>query len=266
MSDISLANGGPMSELSRTDELLTELVEQVETARTLPMSSSVVLPRERVLDLLDDLREVLPPEIVEARKVVAARDALLNDAHSDAVAARDSATAAAELMLADGRNRADELIHDGEVRAYEIVEAGKAEHARLVSATGVHQSATAESAQLRADADAYFAELRDKADRYHDETMAEAQRQAMDVVSRAEAYASKLSADSDSYADRTLADLATTLNKAAMTAEQGRHALAQRRARTSEPVFDAEAAPATSAEASPDGPDGQPWQDVAASA
>ena len=229
------------------------------------MSSSVVLPRERVLDLLDDLREVLPPEIAEARKVVASRDALLNDAHSDAVAARDSATAAAELMLADGRSRADEMIHEAEVRAYEIVEAGKAEHARLVSATGVHQAATAESAALRADAEFYFADLRDKADRYHDETMSEAQRLARDVVSRAEAYAAKLAADSDSYADRTLAELAATLQKAATTAEQGRHALAQRRARAVEPVFDAEATGST-AEPASEVPAEEPWQDVAASA
>ena len=44
--------------LRRTDELLSELIEIVETARALPMSTSCVLPRERVLDLLDELREV----------------------------------------------------------------------------------------------------------------------------------------------------------------------------------------------------------------
>src|SRR5437764_1232987 len=46
---------------------MTELIEIVETARALPMSTSCVLPRERVLDLLDELREVLPPEMDEAR-------------------------------------------------------------------------------------------------------------------------------------------------------------------------------------------------------
>ena len=60
--------------LRRVDELLTELVELVETARTVPMSSSCVVPREHVLDLLDDLREVLPPEMVEARALLAQRD------------------------------------------------------------------------------------------------------------------------------------------------------------------------------------------------
>jgi hypothetical protein len=63
--------------LRRADELLSELTEIVETARALPMSASCVLPRERVLDLLDELREVLPPEMDEARTVIATRDRLL---------------------------------------------------------------------------------------------------------------------------------------------------------------------------------------------
>ena len=66
--------------LARADEVLTELVELIETARTLPMSSSCVVPRERTLDLLDALREVLPPELAEARRVVAQRDRTLSEA------------------------------------------------------------------------------------------------------------------------------------------------------------------------------------------
>jgi cell division septum initiation protein DivIVA len=222
--------------LRRTDELLTELVEHVETARTVPMSSSIVLPRERVLDLLDELREVLPPEMHEARKLMATRDQVLHDAHTDAVAARDAATAAAELILADARGQADRLIAEAEVQAYEIVEAGKAEHAQLVSATGVHQAATARATELRAEAEAYLSGLRDEADRYHETTLAEAQRYGLDVRTQAEGYAAKLTADSEAYADRTLADLSATLQRAAATADQGRHALAARR--PAEPVDD----------------------------
>ena len=99
--------------LRRVDELLTELVELVETARTVPMSSSIVVPRERVLDLLDDLREVLPPEIHEARKLIAVREEILHEAHTDATAARDAATAAADVILADARSQGDRLVARG---------------------------------------------------------------------------------------------------------------------------------------------------------
>ena len=85
--------------LRRADELLTELVEQVETARALPMSSSCVLPRERMLDLLDELREVLPPEIDEARRVIANRDSLLHDAYAEATSVREKAMKKLGLYL-----------------------------------------------------------------------------------------------------------------------------------------------------------------------
>lgn len=216
--------------LKRVDELLTELVEQVETARAVPMSSSIVLPRERVLDLLDELREVLPPEMSEARRLVAMRDQVLLEAHADATSARETASATAEVMLADGRAQADQMVHDAEVQAHEIVEAAKSEHADLVSATGVHAAATVAAAQMKVDADEYGTSVREDADRYHLETIAEAQRYAMDIRNQADGYAVKLTHDSEAYADRTLAELAGTLQRAATTAEQGRVALAARRA------------------------------------
>jgi cell division septum initiation protein DivIVA len=128
----------------RVDELLTELVELVETARAVPMSGSCVVPRERTLDLLDDLRETVPAELGQAREVLARRDAL----------------------LAEAREYGSQLVHEAEVRAHEIVEAGKAEHAELVSASRVHLAATERAAQVRAELAAEVAEQRADAERH----------------------------------------------------------------------------------------------------
>lgn len=216
--------------LRRADELLTELVELVETARTLPMSSSCVVPREHVLDLLDGLRETLPPEMDEARRVIANRDTMLHDAFTEATAAKERASAEAEALCAEATSRAERLVHDAEVRAYDIVEEGKAEHARLVSATGVHQAAAKAATELREAAEAYDAAVREQADGISASLHGEADRYAADVRAEAERYAAKLARDADDYADRTLAELAGTLQRAVTTAEQGRAALAQRRA------------------------------------
>ena len=117
--------------LRRSDELLSELIEIVETARALPMSASCVLPRERVLDLLDELREVLPPEMDEARTVIATRDRR---------AARTPTRARPRRARARGRRgrhrprrrraprRAARRTRPSE-RAHDAVDAGKAEHA-----------------------------------------------------------------------------------------------------------------------------------------
>lgn len=216
--------------LRRADELLTELVEQIETARALPMSSSCVVPREHVLDLLDELREVLPPEIDEARRVIASRDALLHDAYEEATTAREKAAAEAKAMTDKAKVHASEVVHAAEVRVHDILEQGKLEHATLVSATTIHQSATRRAKELRAQVDALVRDQRQQAEEYHQRTVSEADRYAADVRAGAEHYAAKLAADSEDYADRTLYELASTLQRAAATADQGRVALAQRRA------------------------------------
>jgi hypothetical protein len=216
--------------LRRADELLSELVELVETARTLPMSTSCVVPRERLLDLLDELRETMPPEMDEARRTIANRDTLLHDAHADALQAREQGSAEAVAIVAEAIARADELAHDAEVRVHEILEAGRAEHAQLVSATGIHQAASRAAEVLRAEAKEYHAEVRAEADRYDAQLREDADRYAAGSRAEADTYAAKLALDAENYADRTLAELAETLQHSAAVAEQGRAALAQRRA------------------------------------
>src|SRR4051794_41647585 len=121
--------------LRRADELMTELIEIVETARALPMSTSCVLPRERVLDLLDELREVLPPEMDEARTVIATRDRLLKGAYEAAAETKAQAVSDADTILADARHQAEQVGADADHQATQVLAAARAEHAQLVAAT-----------------------------------------------------------------------------------------------------------------------------------
>lgn len=203
--------------LARSDEVLTELIDMVETARTMPMSSSCVVPRERTLDLLDALREVLPTEIAEARTIVSQRDRMLADAQAHADEAVRTATERADVLLADARAQADVLIADAQAQAHQLVTEGQAEQARLVEATAVHQRATADAQAVLADAEAHVTRVRAEADDY-----------AASTRVNAEHHAAQLTADTHGYADRTLAELVANLQKLASTAENGRVALARR--------------------------------------
>jgi cell division septum initiation protein DivIVA len=216
--------------LRRADELLTELIEIVETARALPMSTSCVLPRERVLDALDELREVMPPEMEEARTVIATRERQLKEAYEAAADIRQRAVQEAEAVLADARHRAEQLLAEVQQDADATRREAQAEHARLVSATSVHQAAAQAARALREDAESYQAQLAAEAQDHDSRVRAEADRYAADVRAEAERYATKLTADAEDYAERTLDELATVLHKAAATADQGRATLAQRRA------------------------------------
>jgi hypothetical protein len=190
-------------DLARADEVLTELVELVETARTVPMSASCIVPRERTLDLLDALREVLPIEIVQSREIVSRRDALLADAQRQAADITDDARRRAESTVSEATAAADALIADARVQAHQLVEDGEREQASLVSAATVHQVA-----QSRAE-----------------ELTAAASRDAEQVRAVAEAAAAKLRSDSHAYADQALSDLIATLRRMLGTAENGRDAL-----------------------------------------
>ncbi len=202
--------------LARADEVLTELVELIETARTLPMSSSCVVPRERTLDLLDALREVLPPELAEARRLVAQRDRMLSEA--DGLAQQqvrraqeesEATTAAAQAQARTAVEAAERQAQDGlsaaAAQARELVEAGRREQEQLVSADSVHQAAVAEAARLRS----------------------ETEQQCQQLLTAAREQAGTLTSQAHDYAFGTLSELVDNLQRLAATAENGRAALGQ---------------------------------------
>jgi cell division septum initiation protein DivIVA len=148
--------------LRRADELLTDLVEIVETARALPMSSSCVVPREQVLDLLDSLREVMPPEMAQARSLVARRDAVQAQAQEQA-----------DQILAEARAEGDRVVYAARTQAHQMIEAAHAEQSALLSASSVHQRAEIEAQAMRAEAEAYVDGLRRNGESYADRTLAD---------------------------------------------------------------------------------------------
>lgn len=178
--------------LRRVHELLAELVELVETARTVPMSGSCVVPREHTLDLLDDLRETIPSELADARELLARRDA----------------------MLSDAREYGAQLVHEAQVRAHEIVEAGKAEHAELVSASRVHQAASEQAARIRDELDAEVTEQRASAEQY-----------AVAVRGDAESFADRTLADLVDVLEQALATTQRGRQALAHTSDPANHAI-----------------------------------------
>jgi len=145
--------------MRRVDDTLEELVALVETARALPLSASCVLPRERVLELLDELRAALPRAIDDARDVVATREELLGQA----------------------RDRRDRAVADAAARAAAILSAARAEHERLVSATDVRRAAEAEARGVLQAARDRAERLRTEAEEYVDGRLATLE----DTLSRA---------------------------------------------------------------------------------
>ena len=192
--------------LRRVDELLTELVETIETARAVPMSSSCVIPREHVLDLLDELRDVLPPEMDEARKLVARKAEVVGESQDYAAELRATADREVEAYRAEARARIEQ----------DLTEAS-AEQARLLAQTSVVAAAEAEAARVRSEAQAEAASTREQALAQADAVRVDAQR-----------YSDHLRTDAEDYAERTLGELIEHLHRTATTAQQGQRALRER--------------------------------------
>ena len=65
---------------------LQQLEEMVREAKSMPLSSSALLNREELLELVKEMRETLPEEIKQARWIVKDREELLAKARHDAEA------------------------------------------------------------------------------------------------------------------------------------------------------------------------------------
>lgn len=130
-------------------EKLAEIVEVIDTARSMPMSSTVMVNKQQLLALLDEVREGLPGNLQAAEAVLGQREALLIEA----------------------RGNADRIVANA-----------RAEHARLVADHAVTASARIEAEEIvrlaREQADA----IRSDADDYVDAKLARLEEAAQRIA------------------------------------------------------------------------------------
>lgn len=152
-----------MSEPTTRPEGLTGVLDAIESAvvaaRAMPMSSSVLVSRAELLDLVAQARDVLPTQLSEADEVLA-----------DADAARSAAQADADALL----------------------EAARQEAARLVEAEAVVVAAHERAAQVVADAQTTAEGLRRDADDYCDRRLADFEIDLGKVLAQVQAGRAKL--------------------------------------------------------------------------
>lgn len=105
---------------------LDALDEMISRARSMPMSASVLVNKAEALDLIDQMREIMPQQLSQADEVLTEADESLAKAYGQA-----------EAILATARNRATQLVAEQQVvlqaqaRAREIVEKSEQDSAVL---------------------------------------------------------------------------------------------------------------------------------------
>jgi chromosome segregation ATPase len=119
---------------------LDEIVRLLEDARAMPMSSSALVNRSEVLDLLAELGAMLPEQLDQA-----------------------------DLLLADR----EAVVEQGRAEAARIIEQAREEHDRLVEETEVVQDARDRAARVEAEGKAEAERLLAEADDYVDRKLGE---------------------------------------------------------------------------------------------
>lgn len=173
--------------------ILDQLEQMVETARTLPMSASVLVNRAEVLELLTQAREALPGDLQEANVVLADAEDLMTRADVAAESTLDEATARAQTIVEEAqqkaativeraryeaedlRTRVTEEVNELQQRTNNEVEQqlyAAQEHADfLISQENVSQQALARAEEIVAKANEHALKLTDGAEQYCAESL-----------------------------------------------------------------------------------------------
>lgn len=142
------------------DELITILSDMVTEAWSLPFSGGkVLLGRDRVLEIIDEIKAVLPGDIQQARSIVESRN---------------------ELVAAARR--------DGDA----IIKAAEDKARMLVSDSAIYTDATRAAEELKVAAIAKAKETISTADEQARQTVSSAEQKAADLVRNAEARSADL--------------------------------------------------------------------------
>lgn len=105
---------------------LDELIDIVATAKSVPLSSSVMITRDEVLELLEAARDAFPEELRRARRLLKDREDVLQAARREAAEIIEDARVHAERMV-----QRTEIVRQAEHRAIRLVEDAEAEGRRL---------------------------------------------------------------------------------------------------------------------------------------
>lgn len=107
-------------------ELLDQLEEEIESGSSVPLTGKKMLDPDRLLDVLDEIREILPGEFRQAELLQQERERILEDAQKEAV-----------TLVTDTEQRMLKMVSEHEItqRAYkqsqEIIDASEANAAEL---------------------------------------------------------------------------------------------------------------------------------------
>jgi cell division septum initiation protein DivIVA len=206
----------------RLYETVDELTTVIENARSVPMSQSCMVPRDHLLDLLDELRESLPEEVQAAGAIVEQRTQILQQAQAEAERLTGRTRTESDQVVAAARRQREELIGTARRQRDEIItEAQQQADQVLAQAEAEAEAVLAEAGRLR---DQLIADGQEEHERLLTETAVyrTAVDRADELGAQTAAEVARMRAEVDEYVDSRLADFGGTLAHMMRSVEKAR--------------------------------------------
>lgn len=134
---------------SRIEQLIEDIYEFVESCRMQPLSTTkVIVPKDELYDLLDELRLRTPDEIKRYQKIISNRDAIIADAEEKAA-----------VIMSEAGEKAHSLVNDHEIMQQAYQQANELVNNAAAEAEKIIADANNDANQIRSGALAYTEEM-----------------------------------------------------------------------------------------------------------
>lgn len=156
---------------SKIEQIITEIEEYVDSCRFQPLSTTkIIVNKDEIDELLSELRLKTPDEIKKYQKIIANKEAILNDAKERS-----------EAMIAEATAHITELVSEHEIMQQAYKQANKVIAEAEASAKEILDNATADANNIR-----------EGAMKYTDDILANVQKVLTNGLSNIEANHSEL--------------------------------------------------------------------------
>lgn len=131
--------------MSKIEQIINEMEEYIDNCKFQPLSSTkIIVVKEEMEELISELRLKTPEEIKKYQKIIANKEAILNDAKERA-----------EAMIAEATAHITELVSEHEIMQQAYKQANDVVAQAKVQAQQIVNSATEDANNIRLGAVAY---------------------------------------------------------------------------------------------------------------
>ena len=109
----------------RLEQLFGQLEDLILNSPKVPLTNKIIIDEDRLIDLIDHIRQDLPSEFRHAQDICAQRDGILQDAQRESEGLRANAERDRLRMVSDteiyrqAQQEADRLIRDAHIQIHE---------------------------------------------------------------------------------------------------------------------------------------------------